>query len=122
VTRVTRGLDIVIDLASATAWGFGGYVLGSRLVSDQVGGVFGLAVFLSVLAGMLGGHLHDLRMDWLVAGTCPRCRSDVMYEHKHRRWDPPRNAWLAALTTWECRNCGFSHNEPWPCPQCPEAT
>jgi hypothetical protein len=117
----SKGLGIVIDVASAAAWGFGGYVLGSRFISDQAGGVLGLAVFLSLLALSLGTALQELRMERLVAGTCPRCRASVAYEHRHRRWEGSRNAWLAPMTSWECRDCGFSHNEAWACPACPVA-
>ncbi|MPZ51090.1 MAG: hypothetical protein GEU75_17630 [Dehalococcoidia bacterium] len=120
MTRVSKSFGLVVDLATAAAWGFGGYVLASRLLSEQIGGVLGLAIFLSVLALSLDSHLQEVRMERLMAGACPKCRSTVRYEHKHRRWDPARNNWLPASTSWECPKCGFGHGEAWVCPTCPE--
>ena len=121
MTGVFKGLDILIDVAVAAAWGFGGYVLGSRLLSDSAGGLLGLSVFLSVLASMIGTHLQEIRMSRLFAGVCPRCRTAIAAEHRHRRWETSRDAWLPPTTSWECANCGFSHSEGWPCPSCPAA-
>ena len=121
MTTAGKGLGILIDVASAAAWGFGGYLLGSRLTSDQVGGLLGLAVFLSLLALSLGTALQELRMERLVSGICPRCRASVAYEHRHRRWDPARSGWLPPMTSWECRQCNFAQSEAWACPSCPAA-
>ena len=121
MTNVSKSLGLVIDLAGAVAWGFGGYVLGSRLISDQAGGLLGLGIFLSILAVMLQDHLHERRMERLIAGRCPRCPANVSYEHRHRRWEASRQEWLAPMTSWECASCGFGHTEAWACPACPAA-
>ena len=120
MTRVSKSLGLVLDVATAAAWGFGGYVLGARFLdSEQIGGVLGLAVFLSILTVSLMSHLQELRMERLIAGVCPKCRAAVRYEHRHRSWDPNRGDWLAPMTSWDCRVCGFAHNESWVCPGCP---
>jgi hypothetical protein len=119
MTGVFKGLDLVIDIACAAAWGFGGYVVASRLISDQAAGLLGLGVFLSVLAYTLGTHLHELQMRRLVAGVCPRCRKTISVEHRHRRWEPARSDWLPPMTSWQCAACGYGHSESWPCPTCP---
>jgi hypothetical protein len=121
MTRVFKGFDFLIDVASAAAWGFGGYVLGTRFISDQAGGLLGLAVFLSVLTVMLGTNLQEQRMARLIAGVCPSCRQGVTAEHRHRRWDAAKSDWQEPSTSWECSRCGYSHYEAWACPGCPAA-
>jgi hypothetical protein len=120
MARVFKGFDFLLDFASAVAWGFGGYVLGNRLISDQAGGLLGLAVFISVLAVMLGTNLQEQRMARLIAGVCPGCRERIAVEHRHRRWDGERKGWQTPLTSWDCARCGYSHSEAWACPTCPE--
>jgi hypothetical protein len=121
MTGVSRGLDVLLDLVGAATWGFGTFVLTRwLLLSEPAAGLLGLAVSLSFLAWTLSTHLHELRMRELVAGVCPRCKSAVASEHRHRRWEPARREWLTPATSWQCASCGYSHSESWGCPGCPE--
>src|SRR4051794_15089622 len=113
------GFDLVLDLIGAAAWGLAAFALGARFVSTPVGGLFGLGIFFSIAAMGLGSHLQEARMKSLAAGACPRCKAHIASEHRHRRWDTPRERWLAPVTTWECNDCGYGHTESWPCPTCP---
>jgi hypothetical protein len=119
VTALRRGFDLLVDLAGVAAWGFAAFVIGSRLISPAAGGLLALGLGLSALAWAAGTHLQELRMSRLVAGICPSCRGKVAAEHRHRRWDAALEQWTQPFNGWECRACGYSHSEPWPCPTCP---
>ncbi|HLF79113.1 MAG TPA: hypothetical protein VJB57_16655 [Dehalococcoidia bacterium] len=121
MTAVRRGLDLLVDLVGVAAWGFAAFVIGSRFISPTAGGLLGLGLALSALAWALGTHLQESRMSRLSAGLCPRCRDKITTEHRHRRWEPSRSEWLQPVTSWECRACGYAHNESWACPTCPAA-
>ncbi len=121
MTNVRRGLDLVIDLVGVLAWGFAAFVIGSHFVSRAAGGVFGVALALSALTWALSTHLQDSRMHALAAGRCPRCKQIISSEHRHRRWEPARGEWLQPTTSWDCKSCGYGHNEAWACPSCPDA-
>ena len=113
-------LDLLLDVIGAAAWALAALVLGARFISPAAGGLLALAVFSSVGAMALSTHLQETRMKRLSAGVCPHCRGAIAMQHRHRRWEAARAAWLAPLTSWECASCCFSHGEPWPCPTCPE--
>jgi hypothetical protein len=113
------GFDLALDLIGAMAWGLAAFALGARFVSPPVGALVGLGVLFTIAGMGLSTHLQEARMRSLSAGACPRCRSAVASEHRHRRWDPGRSTWLPPLTSWECSACGYGHNESWACPACP---
>jgi hypothetical protein len=121
MTRVLKGVDFAIDMAAAVACGLGGYALSARVVSDDAAVLFGLGVFLSVMAWALGTHLQEARLGRLATGICPRCGARVTSEHRHRRWDSGRDEWLPPVSTWQCSGCGFSHDEAFACRDCPPA-
>ena len=113
------GFDLALDLIGAMAWGLAAFALGARLISPPVGALIGLGVLFTVAAMGLRTHLEEARMKSLGAGACPRCRSAIASEHRHRRWDPAGATWLPPLTTWDCAECGYGHNESWACASCP---
>jgi hypothetical protein len=119
LTSVRQGLDLLIALFGAAAWSFAAFAFGSRFVSPTAGGLLAAALFFSSLALVISSHIQEQRMNLLVAGTCPRCRSRISMEHRHRRWGPARAESQPALNAWECNACAYSHSEAWPCPQCP---
>jgi hypothetical protein len=125
VERVKEGLGsslgLVVDVAGPAAWGLAAYVAGSRLLSPGAATLLALGVFLSALALMLGARMQEAKARQLARSVCPRCRRDLEIEHEHRRWDASRSLWLPPLTTWRCRGCDFSQDEPAVCPACPEA-
>ena len=116
------GFDLALDLIGAAAWGLAAFALGARLVSAPVGALAGLGVLFTIAAMGLSTHLQEARMKALGAGACPRCKAAIASEHRHRRWDPARQTWLPPSTSWECADCGYGHNESWPCPACPAET
>lgn len=117
---VQGGIDLTLALFGALSWSFAAFVFGSRYVSPAAGGLLGIGLLLSSGAMLLGAMLRDRRQRLLNEGTCPRCRSGVTFEHRHRRWEPGRSVWEAPSTAWECRACGFAASEEWACPACPE--
>ena len=119
VIAVRRGIDVLVDLAGSAAWALAIFVLGARLASTPAGALLALATFVSISAFSMQTYVQEARSRWLSAGTCPRCRAAIAAEHRHRRWDAGRGAWLAPVTTWECDACGYGHNEAWLCPRCP---
>lgn len=119
MTALTRGLDLLLWGLGALAWGLAVFVITSRFVDPALGGLLGLAVSTSAIAFVLNSHLQDTRMAALTRGACPTCKAPVRLEHRHRRWDPVTRSWAAPSTAWECGQCGYSHGESWPCPQCP---
>jgi hypothetical protein len=121
VRAVRRGLDVFVDLLGSAAWALAVFVLGARLISTPAGALLGLATFITIAAFSLQTYLQESRARALAAGACPRCKAPVASEHRHRRWDAERRAWLAPVTSWECAACGYGHNESWPCPACPAA-
>jgi len=112
------GVDAVISVIAALAWGFAAFIFGARFFSPVAGGFLGLAVLASALAMVLAMHLRDRRLLALTRGVCPSCRAPIASEHRHRRWDPERSAWRTPETAWECRFCCFAHSESWECPEC----
>ena len=118
MTNLTRGLDIVLSGLATSVCGLAVFVLGSRLVSSEVGGVLGLAVAFSGLAYVLSSHLKERRLEGLLNGSCPRCHQTIELEHVHRHWDPKANRWIDPSTGWDCTRCGYSHGETWDCPNC----
>ncbi len=103
---------------AAGAWGFAAFVIGSRLLSSEAGGILGLAVAFSGIALVLSSNLQERRLETLLSGECPRCHGPIELEHDHRHWDPTARRWLDPATSWDCRNCEFSHSESWDCPSC----
>ena len=118
---VGRGLDLFLALIGVAAWGLTAFFVGSRLVSPAAGGLLGLGLGLSCLALVVSSYLQDARLQRLSAGLCPRCRQPIASEHRHRRWEQSRAAWLAPTLAWECDACGYRHDETWACPNCPPA-
>jgi hypothetical protein len=112
------GIDIVVAVVAALAWGLAAYVIAGRFVSPLAGQLLGMTVILSSGAMLLTWHLRDTRLASLAAGACPRCHADISSEHRHRRWDPGREQWTSPDTTWECTHCTFVHQESWSCPAC----
>ena len=121
VRAMRRGLDIFVDLLGSAAWALAVFVLGARLISTPAGGLLGLATFISIAAFSLQTYVVEGRTRALAASVCPNCKAPVSSEHRHRRWDAERRAWLAPVTSWECASCGFGHSESWMCPSCPTA-
>jgi ribosomal protein L40E len=121
VNTMRSSAGFALDMAGAAMWGLAGFFIVARLVSPAAGGVLGLAVFVSALTIMLMARFQEARARALLEGACPRCREPLRQEHSHRRWDTQRQRWLAPLTAWECRSCGYGHEEPAPCESCPEA-
>jgi hypothetical protein len=115
---VTRGIDVLLGLVAALAWGFAVFALGARLVSPAAGGIAGLGVLLSAVTMVLAMYLGDARLAALAKGACPRCRAAVVSDHRHRHWDPGAGEWLPPSTTWDCPRCAFAHSEAWPCSGC----
>jgi hypothetical protein len=121
VRAVRTGLDIFVDLLGSAAWALAVFVLGTRLISTPAGGLLGLATFISIAAFSLQTYVVQGRTRALAAGVCPGCKAPIGSDHRHRRWDSERSAWLAPVTSWECAACGYGHNESWMCPACPTA-
>jgi hypothetical protein len=121
VRAVRRGIDAVVDLLGAAAWSLAVFVLGARLLSTSAGALLALATFITIAAFSLQTYLQEARARALAAGVCPRCKAPVESEHRHRRWDAGRAAWLAPVTSWECAACGYDHSESWECAACPAA-
>jgi len=119
VRAVRRGVDMFVDLLGSAAWALAMFVLGARLISTPAGGLLALATFISISAFSLQTYVLESRARALAAGACPRCKASITSDHRHRRWDAERSAWLQPVTTWECGTCGYGHNESWLCPQCP---
>jgi phosphate/sulfate permease len=121
--RVARiGVDLVIGLFAALSWSFAAFVLGTRFISPIAGGLLAVALLSSGVIAELRAQLSERRIGALLRGDCPRCGAAIVAEHRHRRWEPDRNEWLAPDTAWDCAGCGFSHSEPWDCPACPART
>ncbi len=120
MTVVRYGIDFLLAAIAALAWSFAGFALGSRFVSHTAGDLIGIGLLFSTSAMLLTTYLRDQRLASLADGRCPRCRSRVGVEHRHRRWEPDRGEWVAPATSWECTGCLYSHAESWPCPGCPE--
>jgi hypothetical protein len=114
-------LGLVLDVTGAAAWGLAAFFVVNHLISAPAGGLLGIAVFFSALAYMLSARLQESRAKALLANACPQCHASMRREHEHRRWDTEREGWLAPLTSWECRGCGYGHSEPVPCERCPAA-
>ena len=114
------GFDLAIVLVGAAAWSLAVLVFGSRFLSPTAGDLLALAVFVSALVFVLSGELQAIQGKRLAAGRCPRCHGPVAADHRHRRWDAARSAWLAPTTNWDCPVCAFNHSEAWACPACPE--
>ena len=121
VRAVRRGLDAVVDFLGSAAWSLAVFVVGARLISTPAGALLALATFITIAAFSLQTYLQESRARALAAGACPRCKAPIASEHRHRRWDAERAAWLAPVTSWECAACGYGHNESWPCAACPAA-
>jgi hypothetical protein len=121
MTLLRGGFDLLIALIGVAAWSFAAFVFGSRFLSPTAGGLLAVALFISTLAMVVGGHLQDSRLQRLAAGVCPGCRQPLASEHRHRRWDADQAQWTTPATIWECSRCGFSHSESWACPACPAA-
>ena len=122
MTALRGGFDLLLTLVGVVAWGFAAFVIGSRLFSPTAGSLLGVGLFFSALGLAVSMHVQDRRFKRLADGACPRCGRRVESEHRHRRFDASTGAWLAPSTAWECRACGYSHGESWPCPACPERT
>ncbi len=118
MTDLSRGLDMALSGLAAGAWGLAAFVVGSRLLSPEAGGVLGLAVAFSGLAFVLSSHLKERLLERLLGGTCPSCGRPIELEHQHRHWDPKASRWIDPSTSWDCGDCGFSHGEAWDCPTC----
>src|SRR5205823_1483464 len=99
IRAVRTGLDIVVDLLGSAAWALAVFVIGARLISMPAGGLLGLATFISIAAFSLQTYVQEARARALTAGVCPRCKASVSSEHRHRRWDAERDAWLAPVTS-----------------------
>jgi hypothetical protein len=121
VRAVRRGLDVFVDLLGSAAWALAVFVLGARLISTPAGGLLALATFITIAAFSLQTYLQEARTRALATGACPRCKASIASEHRHRRWDAERSAWLAPVTSWECDACGYGHSESFMCPACPTA-
>jgi len=119
MSGLRSGLGLAIDIAGAAAWGLAAFFIVARLLSPAAGSLLGLALFLSALTLMIGARLQETKARQLAAGACPRCGSALRTDHQHRRWDAAGKAWLAPLTTWACRGCGFEQDEAIPCGSCP---
>jgi phosphate/sulfate permease len=116
---VRRGFDMALDFIGAAAWSLVAFVVVANLVSPAVGGVFALALFVSLTAMTLNAQLQESRMAALTSGVCPRCQGTIASEHRHRRWDAARDEWLTPHTSWDCAACDYMHGESWPCAACP---
>lgn len=112
---------MMFDIMGSAAWGLAAFFIASSLISTPAGGLLGIGIFFSALAYMLSARLQESRAKSLLTDACPRCHAATRREHEHRRWDTERERWLAPLTTWDCRGCGYGHSEPVPCEKCPEA-
>jgi hypothetical protein len=121
VRAVRTGLDIFVDVLGSAAWALAVFVLGARLISTPAGVLLGLATFITIAGFSLQTYLQEARARSLAGGSCPRCKAAIAGEHRHRRWDAERSAWLPGVTTWECSACGYGHAETWQCPACPTA-
>jgi hypothetical protein len=119
VTGARSAVDSALALIASLAWSFAVFAFGARWLSPIAGGLLGLAVLSSAAVTVLGMHLRDRRLVSLSRGVCPRCGSSVLFEHRHRHWEPAPAAWLPPATNWDCNACGFTHSESWPCPSCP---
>jgi len=119
MSGLRSGLGLALDIAASAAWGVAAFFIVTRLLSPAAGSLMGLALFLSALTLMIGTRLQETKARQLAAGACPRCGSSLRVDHQHRRWDAARQAWLAPLTTWACRDCGFEQDEAIACGGCP---
>jgi hypothetical protein len=116
------GLDAVIGVFAALTWAFAAFVLGHRFLSPVAGGLLAVAVLSSGVIAELRAQLYERRIASLLRGACPSCGAGMLPEHRHRRWEPERNEWVAPDTAWDCAHCGFNHTEAWDCPACPIRT
>ncbi len=121
MNSIKSGFGLLVDVASVAAWGLTAFLITANLASTTAAGLLALAVSLSALAYMLSTRLQEARARDLMRGACPRCQTPLRRDHAHRRWDREGSRWLAPLTTWECFECGYGHEEPAPCDICPEA-
>ena len=121
MTALRSGFDLFVDVAGSATWALAVFFITARLVSTEAGGLLGLAIFVSALTMVFSARIQETRARELVAGDCPECRSKLLTEHNHRRWDTTHAKWLAPITTWRCSGCGFGHDEPVACERCPAA-
>jgi RNase P subunit RPR2 len=119
LTSVRRSLDFAIDVVTSSLWALAAFFVAARLISSDAGLLLALAVFVTAMTFIVSNRSQERRARHIAAGVCPRCQSNLVSEHEHRRWDTVHSEWLPPLTTWQCEACDFQQEAPLACETCP---